>query len=107
MLGVIPQIGRLYGPQDFAPGFAPKAVISDGCGAVPMAPIRMFSAVPSGSTMIPLQLLGFCHADFAISRSAPLLFGNGPSYNEAAIALFTGFALCWRGWCGAVVLKTW
>src|ERR1700675_4272040 len=36
------------------------------CGAVPMAPIRMFSAVPSGSTVIPLQLLGFCHADFAI-----------------------------------------
>src|ERR1700691_4184264 len=36
------------------------------CGAVPTAPIPMFSAVPSGSTMIPLQLLGFCHADFAI-----------------------------------------
>src|SRR6201985_3139144 len=30
MLGVIPQIGRLYGPQEFAPGFAPEAVISDG-----------------------------------------------------------------------------
>src|SRR6204780_4509005 len=30
MLGVIPQIGRLYGPQDFAPGFASTAVISDG-----------------------------------------------------------------------------
>src|SRR5580700_2487318 len=30
MLGVMPQIGRLYGPQDFAPGFAPEAVISDG-----------------------------------------------------------------------------
>src|SRR5438270_10701954 len=30
MLGVIPQIGRLYGPQDFVPGFAPEAVISDG-----------------------------------------------------------------------------
>jgi predicted permease len=30
MLGVIPQIGRLYGPQDFTPGFAPEAVISDG-----------------------------------------------------------------------------
>ena len=28
MLGVTPQIGRLYGPQDFAPGFAPEAVIS-------------------------------------------------------------------------------
>src|ERR1700678_1508721 len=32
MLGVIPQIGRLFGPQDFAPGFAPLAVISDGFG---------------------------------------------------------------------------
>src|SRR5215831_2083280 len=30
MLGVIPQIGRLYGPQDFVPGFAAQAVISDG-----------------------------------------------------------------------------
>ena len=30
MLGVIPQIGRLYGPQDFTPGFASEAVISDG-----------------------------------------------------------------------------
>ena len=39
MLGVIPQIGRLYGPQDFTPGFAPEAVISDGLWRrVPMAP---------------------------------------------------------------------
>jgi len=30
MLGVIPQIGRLYGPEDFVPGFAQEAVISDG-----------------------------------------------------------------------------
>jgi predicted permease len=30
MLGVVPQIGRLFGPQDFVPGFAPAAVISDG-----------------------------------------------------------------------------
>ncbi len=30
MLGATPQIGRLYGPQDFALGFAPVAVISDG-----------------------------------------------------------------------------
>src|SRR5437764_11886575 len=29
MLGVTPQIGRLFGPQDFAPGFAAEAVISD------------------------------------------------------------------------------
>jgi putative ABC transport system permease protein len=30
MLGVTPQIGRLYGPQDFVPGVAPVVVISDG-----------------------------------------------------------------------------
>jgi putative ABC transport system permease protein len=30
MLGATPQIGRLFGPQDYAPGFAPLAVISDG-----------------------------------------------------------------------------
>src|SRR5580698_5092276 len=30
MLGVTPQIGRLFGPQDFALGFASVAVISDG-----------------------------------------------------------------------------
>jgi putative ABC transport system permease protein len=30
MLGVTPQLGRLFGPQDFVPGFAEKAVISDG-----------------------------------------------------------------------------
>jgi putative ABC transport system permease protein len=30
MLGVAPQIGRLFGPQDAALGFAPVAVISDG-----------------------------------------------------------------------------
>jgi predicted permease len=30
MLGAAPQIGRLFGPQDFALGFAPAVVISDG-----------------------------------------------------------------------------
>ena len=30
MLGVAPQIGRLFGPQDFALGFAPVVVLSDG-----------------------------------------------------------------------------
>ena len=30
MLGARPQIGRLFGPQDFALGFAEAAVISDG-----------------------------------------------------------------------------
>src|SRR5215472_18285011 len=30
LLGVTPQLGRLFGPQDFVPGFAAQAVISDG-----------------------------------------------------------------------------
>src|SRR5215471_6755029 len=30
MLGVIPQVGRLFGPQDFVPGASSEAVISDG-----------------------------------------------------------------------------
>jgi len=30
MLGARAQIGKLFGPQDFTPGFAPSAVISDG-----------------------------------------------------------------------------
>src|SRR5690348_12778386 len=30
LLGVPPQIGRLFGPQDFAPGAATEVVISDG-----------------------------------------------------------------------------
>src|SRR5579864_2492564 len=30
MLGTVPQLGRLYGPQDFTLGFAPVVVISDG-----------------------------------------------------------------------------
>ena len=30
LLGVTPQVGRLFGPQDFVPGFAYQVVISDG-----------------------------------------------------------------------------
>jgi len=30
MLGTTPEIGRLFGPQDFALGFAEATVISDG-----------------------------------------------------------------------------
>src|SRR4029079_14466046 len=30
MLGATPQIGRLFGPRDFVPGFASVVVISDG-----------------------------------------------------------------------------
>jgi hypothetical protein len=30
LLGATPRLGRLFGPQDFALGFAPVAVVSDG-----------------------------------------------------------------------------
>src|ERR1700749_933322 len=33
MLGVTPQIGRLFGPQDFRPGFLPRAVLTEGLWA--------------------------------------------------------------------------
>src|ERR1700691_5910056 len=58
MLGVIPQIGRLYGPQDFAPGFAAEAVISDGLWH------RSYGADPNvlGRTILidndPLTIIG-------------------------------------------------
>src|ERR1043166_8832181 len=58
MLGVIPQIGRLFGPQDFAPGFAPLAVISDALWR------RNYGADPNvlGSTIRidndPLTIIG-------------------------------------------------
>ena len=35
MLGATPQIGRLFGPQDFEPDFASVDVISDGLCADP------------------------------------------------------------------------
>src|SRR6202046_761554 len=58
MLGVTPQVGRLFGPQDFAPGFAPLAVISDGLWR------RAYGADPNvvGRTLVidndPLTIIG-------------------------------------------------
>jgi hypothetical protein len=71
MLGATPQIERLFGPQDFALGFASVVVISDGLwhrayGADPNVVV-----VPFGSTMISLQLLGFFRADFAFIFRGP------------------------------------
>jgi predicted permease len=58
VLGVTPQIGRLFGPQDFAPGFAPVAVISDGLWR------RAYGADPNvlGRTLLldndPIAIIG-------------------------------------------------
>src|SRR5689334_16501410 len=72
MLGVIPQIGRLYGPQDFAPGFAPEAVISDGLwrrayGADPSVLGRTIRIDNDPLTIIGVLPPGFRHPGPTIS----------------------------------------
>src|ERR1700689_3311845 len=81
MLGVIPQIGRLYGPQDFAPGFAPEAVISDGLwrrayGADPNVIGRTIRIDNDPLTIIGVLPPGFRHPGPTISGDAEV-FGAG------------------------------
>ena len=81
MLGVIPQIGRLYGPQDFVPGFAPEAVISDGLwrrayGADPTVVGRTIRIDNDPLTIIGVLPRGFRHPGPTISGDAEV-FGAG------------------------------
>ncbi len=81
MLGVIPQIGRLYGPQDFAPGFAPEAVISDGLwrrayGADPNVVGRTIRIDGDSLTIIGVLPRGFRHPGPTTSGDAEV-FGAG------------------------------
>src|SRR6202167_2230957 len=81
MLGVIPQIGRLYGPQDFAPGFAAEAVISDGLwrrayGADPNVLGRTIRLDGDPATIIGVLPRGFRHPGPTISGDAEV-FGAG------------------------------
>src|ERR1700691_2724050 len=81
MLGVIPQIGRLYGPQDFAPGFAPEAVISDGLwrrayGADPNVLGRSIRIDNDPLTIIGVLPRGFRHPGPTTSGDAEV-FGAG------------------------------
>jgi predicted permease len=81
MLGVIPQIGRLYGPQDFAPGFAPEAVISDGLwrrayGADPNVLGRTIRIDGDPLTIIGVLPRGFRHPGPTTSGDAEV-FGAG------------------------------
>jgi predicted permease len=81
MLGVIPQIGRLYGPQDFAPGFAPEAVISDGLwrrayGADPNVLGRTIRIDNDPLTIIGVLPPGFRHPGPTTSGDAEV-FGAG------------------------------
>ena len=81
MLGVTPQIGRLFGPQDFAPGFAPEAVISDGLwrrayGADPNVIGRTIRIDNDPLTIIGVLPPGFRHPGPTISGDAEV-FGAG------------------------------
>ncbi len=81
MLGVSPQIGRLYGPQDFAPGFAPEAVISDGLwrrayGADPNVLGRTIRIDGDPVTIIGVLPRGFRHPGPTTSGDAEV-FGAG------------------------------
>jgi predicted permease len=81
MLGVVPQIGRLYGPQDFAPGFAPEAVISDGLwrrayGADPNVIGRTMWIDNDPLTIIGVLPRGFRHPGPTTSGDAEV-FGAG------------------------------
>src|SRR6266851_5666334 len=81
MLGVVPQIGRLFGPQDFAPGFAPESVISDGLwrrayGADPNVLGRTIRIDNDPLTIIGVLPRGFRHPGPTTSGDVDV-FGAG------------------------------
>jgi putative ABC transport system permease protein len=81
MLGVTPQIGRLFGPQDFVPGFASEAVISDGLwrrayGADPNVVGRTIRIDNDPLTIIGVLPRGFRHPGPTVSGDAEV-FGAG------------------------------
>src|SRR5947208_13053296 len=78
----IPQIGRLYGPQDFAPGFAPEAVISDGLwrrayGADPNVLGRTIRIDGDPATIIGVLPRGFRHPGPTTSGDADVFCAGG------------------------------
>ncbi|MGP0099176.1 MAG: ABC transporter permease [Terriglobales bacterium] len=81
MLGATPQIGRLFGPQDFALGFAPLAVISDGLwrrayGADPNVLGRTLRLDNDPTTIIGVLPRGFRHPGPTVSGDVDV-FGAG------------------------------
>ena len=81
MLGVTPQLGRLFGPQDFVPGFVGKVVISDGLwrrayGADPNVVGRTLRLDNDPMTIIGVLPRGFRHPGPTVSGEAEV-FGAG------------------------------
>ena len=82
MLGVTPQIGRLFGPQDFVPGFAEKAVISDGLwrrayGADPNVVGRTLRLDNDPHTIIGVLPPGFRHPGPTVAGDAEVFCAFG------------------------------
>src|SRR5262245_24756422 len=82
MLGVTPQIGRLFGPQDFVPGFAEKAVISDGLwrrayGADPNIVGRTLRLDNDPHTIIGVLPPGFRHPGPTVAGDAEVFCAFG------------------------------
>jgi putative ABC transport system permease protein len=81
LLGVTPQIGRLFGPQDFVPGFAYTVVISDGLwhrayGGDPKIVGRILRLDNDPVTIIGVLPPGFRHPGPTISGDVDV-FGAG------------------------------
>ena len=84
LLGVTPQIGRLFGAQDFTPGFAEEAVISDGLWR------RSYGADPNviGRTIRldndPLTIIGVLPRDFR--HPGPTVSGDAEVFGAAGFS---------------------
>ena len=82
MLGVIPQIGRLFGRQDFALGFAPAVVISDGLwhrsyGADPNVLGRTLRIDNDPYTIVGVLPRGFRHPGPTVSGDVEMFGAAG------------------------------
>jgi predicted permease len=82
LLGVTPQIGRLFGPEDFVPGFAEKAVISDGLwrrayGADPNVVGRTLRLDSDPHTIIGVLPPGFRHPGPTVAGDAEVFCAFG------------------------------
>ena len=81
LLGATPQLGRLFGPKDFTPGFASEVVISDGLwhrayGADPNIVGRIVRIDNDPRTIIGVLPPGFRHPGPTVSGDVDV-FGAG------------------------------
>ena len=88
MLGTTPQIGRLFGPQDFALGFAPAVVISDGLwrrsyGADPNVLGRSLRLDNDPYTIVGVLAPGFRHPGRTVARDVEIWATAGFSADPA------------------------